>query len=718
MKRSHSVLLVVSIVVIFLLDILTPIGYMEWMLYVIPIVFTLNSKSRQLPFLVVGMATALIIIGAFFSPSGGIGFTIAVANRLLGITLWWVIAVLIVKKIRADIMLKQSETHYENLYNSMRDAEEELRSTRDKLEATLKAIPDLLFEIDQSGRIFDYRALKDELLAVPPEQFLGKIFVDVLPPDAAETCSEAVHTAIREGVGLSKPYRLSLPKGEHWFELSVARKGSSDSAESRFISLARDITERVRSEQALRDREERFRAIVEATPNALIIVDTSRIIALVNQRTEQMFGYTRQELIGKPIDILLPERFRPNHHTYMKDYFASPHARAMDTGRELFGLRKDGTELPLDLALTPMETDEGVFALTSIVDITSRKRAEQALRDSEITLNRAQAVAHAGSWQLDVRQNTLEWSRETYNIFGVPDGVSLTYELFLSYIHPRDREYMDTSWKAALKGMPYDIEHRIIVNGNIKWVRERAELEIDPSGTLLRGIGIVQDITERKHAEEKIKEALEEKEVLLKEIHHRVKNNMQVVSSLLDMQSDQVSEEQFKNIFREIQNRVKSMALIHELLYQSSDIGRINFADYAHELVESVQSSFATTARNIAVTTDIAPLLMGIETALPCGLIISELISNSIKHAFPAMEKGIISVGLSQGAGNHVVLTVCDNGIGIPAGLDLAKTGSLGLTIVTMLVKQLQGTLTIENNHGTEATILFPDMNIHKDDQQ
>lgn len=718
MKLHHSIFLFVAIGTIFVLDLLTPHDYMEWMLYVMPIIFTLNSNSRRLPFIVAGIVTVLAIFGMFLSPLGEIAFPIAFANRVLGIALGWVVTAVVGQKIRADIMLKQSEGHYENLYNSMRDAEEELRSTRDKLEATLKAIPDLLFEIDQSGRIFDYRALKDELLAVPPEQFLGKIFVDVLPPDAAETCLEAVHTAVREGVGLSKPYRLSLPKGERWFELSVARKGSSDGAESRFISLARDITERVRSEQALRDSEERFRAIVDATPNALIIVNTSRIIVLVNQRTEQMFGYARRELIGKPVDILLPERFRPNHHVHMKNYFASLHARPMDAGRELFGLRKDGTELPLEIALTPMETDEGVFVLTSIVDITSRKRAEQALRDSEITLNRAQAVAHAGSWRLDARQNILEWSRETYNIFGVPEGVSLTYELFLSYIHPEDREYMDRSWKAALKGTPYDLEHRIIVNGNIKWVRERAELEIDPGGTLLRGIGIVQDVTERKHAEGKIKAALEEKEVLLKEIHHRVKNNMQVVSSLLDIQSDQILEEKSKDVFREIQNRVKSMALIHELLYRSSNIGRINFADYAHELVESVQSSFDTTTRNITVTMDIAPLLMGVETALPCGLIINELICNSIKHAFPNIKKGIISIGLSQTADHHLVLTVRDNGIAIPAGLVLSKTRSLGLTIVTMLVKQLQGTFTIENNNGTEATILFPDMNIYKDDQQ
>lgn len=148
--------------------------------------------------------------------------------------------------------------------------------------------------------------------------------------------------------------------------------------------------------------------------------------------------------------------------------------------------------------------EKGYF-VTLFRDVTQRKRAEEALRESQRDLNRAQAVAHTGSWRLDVRCNELVWSDETHRIFGIPRGKPMTYETFLSAVHPEDRQHVDESWQAALRGEPYDIEHRILVDGNVKWVRERAELELDEQGTLLGGFGTVQDITERKSAEEELR---------------------------------------------------------------------------------------------------------------------------------------------------------------------------------------------------------------------
>ena len=168
--------------------------------------------------------------------------------------------------------------------------------------------------------------------------------------------------------------------------------------------------------------------------------------------------------------------------------------------------RKDGTRVPVELLvhLRRDEHGEPSYYYAFITDITGRKRAEAALRESREDLNRAQAVAQTGSWRLNVQRNELTWSDENHRIFGIPPGTPMTYETFLGTVHPEDREYVNREWMAALKGQSYDIEHRIVVDGTVKWVRERAELEFNPQGQLLGGFGTTQDITERKQAEGEI----------------------------------------------------------------------------------------------------------------------------------------------------------------------------------------------------------------------
>ena len=175
-------------------------------------------------------------------------------------------------------------------------------------------------------------------------------------------------------------------------------------------------------------------------------------------------------------------------------------------------------------------------------EMAERKRAEAALRESREDLNRAQAVAHTGSWRLDVRKNELTWSDENHRIFGLPPGTPMTYEIFLGIVHPEDREYVDREWQAGLRGEPYDIEHRIVVNGMVKWVRERAELEFDQEGRLLGGFGTTQDITERKQIEEALIRAKEEWErtfdavsdyIALLDKEHRITRMNKAMAELL-----------------------------------------------------------------------------------------------------------------------------------------------------------------------------------------
>ena len=217
-----------------------------------------------------------------------------------------------------------------------------------------------------------------------------------------------------------------------------------------------------------------------------------------------------------------------------------------------------------------------------------------------------------------------------------------------------------------------------------------------------------ENISELKSAEAKIKTSLKEKEILLKEIHHRVKNNMQVVSSLLSLQARYIKDEEAQQLFKESQGRVRSMALIHEKLYQSQDLSSIDFAEYVRNLADYLSSSYGANSAKIALKTDVDGMSLGINTAIPCGLIINELVSNSLKHAFPHERKGEIRIDLHRKDGEFE-LVVSDDGIGFPKGLDFQKTESLGLQLVNTLTQQLEGTIELKNGHGTEFRITFTD---------
>jgi PAS domain S-box-containing protein len=216
---------------------------------------------------------------------------------------------------------------------------------------------------------------------------------------------------------------------------------------------------------------------------------------------------------------------------------------------------------------------------------------------------------------------------------------------------------------------------------------------------------IARDITERKKAEEQVKASLKEKEVLLQEIHHRVKNNMMIITSLLQLQSKQIEDEHYREMFNISINRIKSMALIHEKLYKSKDLAKVDFKGYFKDMINSMVISYRLSSRKVALKTDVEDITFGIDTAIPCGLIVNELVSNSLKHAFLEDRDGEIKVSLSRNGKAEVELTVSDNGVGMPEDVDFRKTDSLGLNLVNALVGQLQGKIELYREKGTEFII-------------
>jgi PAS domain S-box-containing protein len=244
--------------------------------------------------------------------------------------------------------------------------------------------------------------------------------------------------------------------------------------------------------------------------------------------------------------------------------------------------------------------------------------------------------------------------------------------------------------------------------GQIRYLQTIKRPIVLPDGTANQVLGVATDITARKQALEQIKLSLYEKEVLLKEIHHRVKNNMQVITSLLSLQSKTIKDEQALSVFQESQNRVKSMALIHETLYQSKDLSRIDFAEYLQKLVAQVSRSYRLRPEAVKVNIHVDNVSLPIDMAVPCGLIINELASNSLKYAFPADSRGEVNISFGQSEAEYI-LCVSDTGIGLPAGFDPEKGKSLGMKLVRMLTEQLGGELECRNGVGTTFEIKFPE---------
>jgi PAS domain S-box-containing protein len=257
--------------------------------------------------------------------------------------------------------------------------------------------------------------------------------------------------------------------------------------------ITRDVTDRKRMENSLKSERDRFVSILDSMTDGVYIVNQQYGIEYANPAMQREFG----PFEGRKCHEYLAGAGEPC------SWCKWPEILAGNTIRTEWMCPRNGKIY--DSIDTPFQNPDGTVSKLKIIrDITERKRMEEALRESQKDLNRAQAVAHTGSWRLDVRRNLLLWSDENHRIFGIPRGTPMTYETFLSTVHPEDREYVDQQWQAGLHGKPYDIEHRIVVDGQVKWVRERAELEFDHEGTLLGGFGTTEDITERKQREDEI----------------------------------------------------------------------------------------------------------------------------------------------------------------------------------------------------------------------
>jgi len=339
-------------------------------------------------------------------------------------------------------------------------------------------------------------------------------------------------------------------------------------------------------------------------------------------------------------------------------------------------------------------------ALREVEKERELERTRRSLAESHWQLKEAQRIGKIGSWQWNFESETLSCSDEALRILGIrKQDFGGTLDEMVSRIHPEDREsFIDSITKKE----PFEGEYRVVRDDSVAYVLFRAKVLSDSRGNPTSMIGIKQDITENKRIRESLEASIREKEFLMSEIHHRVKNNLQLISSLLRLQSRYIDDERSLEIFNECQNRVRSIALVHEKLYDLGEGMAVNLSDYIEELLGELKGMCS--GKNIVFRMNLSDIETGINTAVSIGLIVNELVTNSIKHGLGDSGEIKIELGLSNGMG---VLIVEDNGSGLPSDFDLSDPPGFGLRLVNFMLSRIKGSVSAENKNGAVFRITF-----------
>ncbi len=452
--------------------------------------------------------------------------------------------------------------------------------------------------------------------------------------------------------------------------------------------------------------------IVETSPSAIAVVDIEGSIVFTNRQAENLFGAGKKEILNRKYN---------DKEWQITDFDGKPvpdeelpFRRIVDLKKSIFDMRhtimkKDGSQAFLSINGTPWFDDDGnvAGAVFNINEVTHLKKLESFLKNSEkekrIILDTIsehvvyQDLDHKIIWLNRAAAESVSCERE--ELIG-----QYCYRVWAG----RGEVCEDCPVAKAMKtGIKQTIEKKT-PDGNY-WFITGYPVRKD-SGEVTGGIEVTLNITERIKVEEKIRSSLEEKEVLLKEIHHRVKNNLQVISSLLSLQAYHIKDPALIRIFRESHNRIRAMALVHENLYRTKDLARIDFRDYIKNLVGNLYKFYGTRPHRVELIQNVSNVNLGVDVAVPCGLIVNELVSNALKYAFPDTfkGKGKIFLNLDRYSQDEYRFTVSDNGIGLPDDFDINNIDSLGLKLVKILTRnQLQGRLECKNNPGASFCIFF-----------
>lgn len=642
-------------------------------------------------------------------------------------------------------------------------AQTAIEESEQRLTDIIDFLPDATFAIDLDGKVIAWNRAIEEMTGTKKEVMMGKgnyaysipwynerrpVLIDLIGNIDSEYISEYEYIHKDGKTIYAEVFVPTVYNGKGaylWVTASplLDNKGQQYGA----IESVRDISDRKKAEEALKRSESLYRTIFENTGTAALTYNKEGIITMINSEMEHLSGYTRIEVEGKmnwmkfvhPEDL---EMMITNHQKREQNPDLAP------SKYETRFINRNGQIINAQITVDKIPgVDEYI---TSIVDITEQKEQNKNIKwELEINqaLNKLYIPLVSKETNLeDISATILSESLKLTNssLGFVGEIIPNTHDMMLLSVVPPmpDKgekpilKLMKDGLYEGLMGHSLNIQKGFFTNKATSHpeymdshglkVEKLLSVPVTLKGEIVGQISIsnsTRDYTEKDleailrlsqfyamaiqkvRYEKELKNSLAEKEVLLREIHHRVKNNMQIISSLLNLQIQYEDLDETVGVLKESQGRVKSMAIIHEKLYQSSNLTYINFKEYVEKLIMDIFYSYGIKIGTIESVLNIEDIHLNIDTAIPIGLIINELVTNSVKYAFPKC-KGKISLKLISNQ-DHLELTIKDNGIGIPEGIDVENSKTLGLQLIQNLVNQLEGKLEMHSKNGTEFKITF-----------
>ena len=563
-----------------------------------------------------------------------------------------------------------------------RQIQEQLTRENARSRAILEVASDGICVLDPAGNLIEASSAFFDLIGWPPHARKGLSIRDWDPAAAATPLAAS---------GLHALPRLTERSFRRYdgrpIDVEISAKVVEFDRLPYIYASVRDITERKRTAEELRTSEAAFRGAFETAAHGMALVSPTGKWLQVNQALCDMLGYQASELLAVDFQTIThPDDLRADLALFRAVLAGELPSYMME--KRYF--HKQGSIVWILLSVSIVRADDGrpLFAVSQIQDITQQKHAEDALRQSEIRFRAVTETAGEAIITIDVHEDIIYANPAATTIFGYPVETPATGETLtgvrISTLVPG---YRNGDGLRESDGVRADGERIALEYNSADWLSD---------GDFRRTL-ILRDVTLRQLERARLDESIQEKETLLREVYHRVKNNLQVIQSLLRISGRTLPAGDGRTAIEEAAARVRAMALVHEKLYQSRNLARIDLANYVGELLRLVASASGISARHVRMTTAIPPMEVGLDTAVPLGLLINELVSNCMKHAFPDGREGEIRIEIEAQQGGGATVKVSDDGIGLPDGFELTELHSMGLAIATSLARQLGGDLRIES---------------------
>ena len=620
-----------------------------------------------------------------------------------------------------------------------KEMEEALRYKVNFLETLLDAIPAPVFYKDKEGI---YRGCNElfarRVMGLPKERVIGRSIDELkekIPVKLGTVYKKMDGQLLRKG---GVQFYESKVMCSDWVERDfffnkATYKDFSGKVEG-IVGVMLDITGRKRTEEHLQKSEERYRLIAEQTGQLIYELDLRNSTVEWAGAVQELTDYSYKEIQNFNFYDWL-EHIHPEDRKRVQKELRKCWKSGKKFHEEFRFRRKDGSYFFVENKGVYQRDEDGQVcrALGVMKDVTGIKIASEKLKESEERYRSFLQNFKGIAFKLDMNFDPIFLHGAVEEISGYREEDFLSGRVrLLESVDPEDRQMILESRNKIKSDPDCILEHEYRIrrkDGEVRWVHDIVHNICGPSGEIMFIQGSIYDITERKVAEEALATA---EKIRLKEIHHRIKNNLQVVSSLLNLQADKFKDKEVVKAFRESENRVISMSLIHEKLYKSGDMESIDFADYLRKLSTELLRSYSVGDKKIQLQMNMENIYLGMDTAIPMGIVLNELFSNSLKYAFPEKREGEILISLKcepalekegecklpvSGNGGRApekeqlyTLIYSDNGVGLPEGIDLKENDSLGLKLVNALVDQIEGSIELENGAGSTFKITFKDI--------